>query len=171
MEESTMSEEIQWCVPDPTSATKTIQPLAPGNAASVVINHENRTAIQYEFYIPAAVYYHTAVQAFRQSLGQLAPGATIFRGATGVWMGEEEDVYIYRTLIKYGEHTPETLRPGLRSLIQAMMASLATWKEASQKEVLFTETLVCMNQSFLVAVKPAVATGSKKVRPPKTRKP
>jgi hypothetical protein len=69
----------------PVRITRTTRPLVPGNGSKITIEHDDDQSIQYEFYIPAAVWSHTVVRTFIQRLEQLAPGATIFKGATGVW--------------------------------------------------------------------------------------
>lgn len=146
----------------PTSVmtTRTIQVLIPNGPVQVKIVHENTPAIQYEFYIPAAVYRHSAVRRFITRLGSVAPGATIFKGATGTWEGDEEDVNIYR-LILGGEFDAANVRSGLHAEIADMMSQLATWKESRQKAFLFTETLIQMDLASLRRFTPPQSTPTK----------
>jgi hypothetical protein len=127
------------------------------------VNHENKPAIQYEFYIPAAIYQHTATKLFLKQLGQLAPGATIFKGAVGSWKGDEEDVHIYR-LILGGEFDPANVRMGLHPMIADLMAELATWKESYQDAFLFTEQLIQMDLTKIQIPKQAAKVAKKPSR-------
>ena len=138
--------------PTSVTTTRTIQPLVPNGSVPFKIDHENQPAIQYEFYIPAAVYRHSAVSRFITRLGTLAPGATIFKGATGTWEGDEEDVNIYR-LILGGEFDPINVRSMLHGEIADMTSRLATWKESIQKAFLFTEGLIQMDLATLQNLK------------------
>ena len=118
----------------------TIRPLIHGSAQDVTIEHDYRKEIvQYEFYIPAAIWQHSAVKKFITQLSNMDPSATIFKGATGVWKGEQEDTYIYRLIFDSGEFTYDTTRSKLIDFIGKMMASLSEWHESAQDAFLFTE--------------------------------
>jgi hypothetical protein len=55
------------------------KPLQPYGSRDVVIYYDhNQNVVQYEFYIPAAIWDHSAVRNFITKLGQLDPNATIF---------------------------------------------------------------------------------------------
>jgi hypothetical protein len=123
--------------PMPTT-THTHQPLKPG-AQTVAVDHDHYGAVEYEFYIPAAVWDHSATWSFIQWLQALEPGATIFKGATGVWLGQLEDSYIYRMIPRDGRYDRTNVRDALHAEIGSWHAKLATWIESAQQAILFTE--------------------------------
>jgi hypothetical protein len=109
----------------------------------VTIEHEfDNEIIQYEFYIPADIWGHSAVRHFIDKLNQLDPSATIFKGITGVWQGEEEDTNIYRLIRRKGEVDSIKTRDVLCDYVGEMMAELSEWKESAQDAFLFTETKI-----------------------------
>lgn len=134
--------------PAKDTLTRTYHPLVKGEAAQIVIEHENVGCVQYEFYIPATVYLHTAVRRFLIRLGKLAPGATISKGAIGSWEGGEEDVNVYRLILSEG-FDREAMRGTLHSEIADVMAALAESSESAQQEVIFTEVEIRMDRSRL----------------------
>jgi hypothetical protein len=134
--------------PAKDSITRTYHPLVKGEAAQITIEHENVGCVQYEFYIPAVVYLHTAVRRFLGRLGKLAPGATISKGAIGSWEGGEEDVNGYRLILIEGFNREE-MRGTLHTEIADVMASLAESTESAQQEVIFTEVEIRMDRSRL----------------------
>ena len=147
------------------------KPLQPSNPVPVTIDQEHdEQVVQYEFYIPAKIWDHSAVKDFREKLGKISVGATIFKGTTGIWKSpnkwekEEkevvEDTHIYR-LIK-GEIPDECkgeddrsmsgkdyIRANLRGFIEKMMLELSVWDESKQEEFLFTETEIFNNLAKL----------------------
>jgi hypothetical protein len=120
--------------------THTTQPLRPDNAKEIPIEHEDYRAIQYDFYIPAAVWDHSRVKVFRQRLESIASGATIFKGTTGVWMGQSEDTHVYRMIIREGQFDPNGTRSVLHGELGRLLADLSTWRESAQQAMMFTET-------------------------------
>jgi hypothetical protein len=128
---------------------RTHHPLVKGEPAQITIEHENVGCVQYEFYIPATVYLHTATRRFLSRLGKLAPGATISKGAIGSWEGGEEDVNVYRLILSEG-FDREEMRANLHAEIADVMAALAESKESVQQEVIFTEVEIRMDRSRLV---------------------
>ena len=135
--------------PAKDTLTRTYFPLVKGEATQITIEHENVGCVQYEFYIPATVYLHTAVRRFLSRLGKLAPGATISKGAIGSWEGGEEDVNVYRLILSEG-FDREKMRGTLHEEIADVMASLAESKESAQQEVIFTEVEIRMDRSRLL---------------------
>ncbi len=132
-------------------------PLEQSDDAEVEVEHSLLVAIQYEIYIPAKVWDHRAVRAFRDSLFPNGfPGATILKTATGLWEGKIEDTHIYRTIVMPNDRNAEaTLRRWLQEEIGKMMAILAEWFESRQEEVWFTETKLHASKSKLITpVKP-----------------
>ncbi len=121
-----------------------VEPLAAMKAISKTIDHRHQPeSMQYEFYIPAAIWKHSAVKVFVDKLRNLDRGATIFKGVLGIWKDEQEDTYIYRLILGPEEATDdyfnrihETLCEG----IAEMKVKLSEWKESAQDDFLFTET-------------------------------
>ena len=132
--------------PSKDTLTRTNYPLVKGAAAQITIEHENVGCVQYEFYIPANVYLHSAVRRFLKRLGALAPGATISKGAIGSWEGSEEDVNVYRLILSEG-FDRENMRATLHAEIADVMASLAESNESAQQEFIFTEVEIRMDRS------------------------
>ena len=154
-----------------TRSTRTTQPLDHGPARTVTIEHEPFLATCYDFYIPVAVWYHTATKLFTGRISQLAGGATIFKGATGVWKREpapekpegadpgvdEEDIYIYRLIVRASEFNASGSRSGLHTEVANLMSALSEWDESRQQTVLFTEAEILMDLSRLIMPASAVA--------------
>jgi hypothetical protein len=133
------------CVRHEMDSTKTGQILRPGSANTFDIHHEHKEAIQYDFYLPVKVYLHRATQRFIQRIGHLSPGSTLFRGATGIWKQDAEDTYIHRFIIEPKEFGRDNLRMAIRSEINELAAELGEWRETVQQQIMFTETVVCIN--------------------------
>lgn len=140
---------------------KTTQPHVPTGQRDVSIQHKVIRAIQYDFYIPIAVWHHPAIITFKNNIGTLAGGATVFKGATGVWTEEregaqgvpiEEDVYIWRIVVPGDAKTAEIYRNGIHSYIATMMASLSECDLSRQGEFMFTESLVIHDRTLLTLV-------------------
>ena len=124
------------------------QSLVKGDTDEVTIEFENNVCVQFEFYIPAAVFRHSAVRRFLNRLDKLAAGATISKGAIGAWEGDEEDVNIYRVILA-GDFDREAVRSMLHSEIADVMASLAESKETVQRTFIFTEAELRLDCSTL----------------------
>jgi hypothetical protein len=77
-------------IQDSKPYNRTTQPHVPLGQRNVSIRNKVIKAIQYDFYIPIAVWHHPAVRTFKNSIGTLVGGATVFKGATGVWTEEKE---------------------------------------------------------------------------------
>jgi len=118
------------------------KPLQPGNTVDVTIESTHEPdVVQYEFYIPAAIWDLPAVRKFISQLASFDPNATIFKGTTGVWQGDEEDTHIYRLIRKPSpEISDAKTQQYLCGLIGEMMAQLSEWTESDQEAFLFTET-------------------------------
>jgi len=124
--------------------TYKVEPLFPGEPEDVTIEHDyNEGIVQYEFYIPAAIWRHSAVKNFISQLtGKIDPSGTIFKGMTGVWEGEEEDTYIYRLIFDSSELSITLTRRIFNDLITEMMAKLSEHTESAQEAFLFTENVI-----------------------------
>jgi hypothetical protein len=131
---------------------RTTQPHVPTGQRDVFIGYDVIMAIQYDFYVPIAVWHHPAVIDFKNSIGTLSPGGTVFKGATGIWREEkeggtlgnpvEEDVYIWRIVVSGDPMQAEIYRRGIESYVAEMMARLSECDLSCQKEFMFTETLI-----------------------------
>jgi hypothetical protein len=128
-----------------TTTARPVYPLQrPKKPIQIDIVQDDYAATQYEFYIPSAVWSHSAVRDFIAQLHTLENGATIFKTATGVWEGVQEDTNIYRLIYKPREGTAEQTRAILQPWVADMMAHLAEWRESRQVMFLFTEqTIQC----------------------------
>jgi hypothetical protein len=133
------------CIRHEVDATKTGQILQPGPANTFDIHHEHKEAVQYDFYLPVKIYFHRATERFIQRIGQLSPGSTLFKGATGIWKKDQEDTYIHRFIIEPREFTRDNFRDLIRSEINELAAELGEWRETVQQQIMFTETVVCIN--------------------------
>lgn len=135
----------------------TIQPLEPGDPRTCTVNHDDYTAVQFDFYIPAAVWSHSATRIFLDRLKNLAKGATIFKGMVGVWQDEEEDTNIFRMILRRDKFDPDNIRRCLHSEVGDLFAKLSTSTESSQKAVMFTETVICVTMAKKPAREPRYA--------------
>jgi hypothetical protein len=130
--------------------TVDVHPLEPSKAPlKANLDHNEYPATQYEFYIPAAIWSHTAVKDILKYLQKIDKNATIFKGMIGVWRGGAEDTNIYRLILKpkEGKTDPGTLRPMIQKQIEPMMAALAAWGESVQEAFMFTEQQIHVNLS------------------------
>ncbi len=120
-------------------------PVYKGHRVSV--NHEDYEAIQYEFYIPEAIWNHSSVQTFLQRLESIEPGATIFAGLVGVWQGEHEQSRIYRKILRAEQLDHANTRAALHSEVGRLMADLSASAESTQDAFMFTETHIRVTMS------------------------
>lgn len=133
------------------------RPLRPGPESKIEFDNEDNVAYRYEFFIPAAIWRHTATVAFLNTLQAIEPNSTVFKGAVGAWKNEVEDVNIYVMILKKGEWNPDNVRTGLRDAIADLMARLAEWRESIQQAFLFTETTIRMNLTTHTDFKKAIS--------------
>lgn len=140
---------------------RTTQPHQPTGQRNVTIQHKVIRAIQYDFYFPIAIWHHPAVATFKINIGSIAGGATVFKGATGVWTEEkeeaqgvpvEEDVYIWRIVVPGDADTAAAYRNGIHSYVATMMARLSECDLSRQGEFMFTETLLVNDRTLLTIV-------------------
>ena len=130
-----------------TTTHKNYYPLIKGRKKSIIIKHDEIKAYQYEFYFPQSVWAHSVTKSFIITLGNLARGATIFKGATGVWKKDEEEINIYRLILDGREFGRTKLNSSLHKEIGKLMAEWAEWTESKQEAFLFTETELSMSLS------------------------
>lgn len=124
-----------------------VQPLQPGGAVRVEVEHTDYCAIQYEFYIPGAIWGHPAVVNFINELQSVIPGATIFPGMTGVWQRETEITHIYRMIAPAARFSRENVRGILWNRVGNLYAQLSTWHVSAQQAIMFTETEIHVSMS------------------------
>ncbi|MGE0608819.1 MAG: hypothetical protein AB7O62_17120 [Pirellulales bacterium] len=127
----------------------TIHPLLPGKAANLVIEHDEFDAIEYELYIPAGIWTHGAVQEFVAEPLQIEGGATISKGATGVWRGEQEETHVIRIVIRRDIDQREKFFDRLQQRVGELMARLAEWPVSTQRVVMFTSKQVKVGTGLL----------------------
>ena len=131
---------VQLTIPYSTSSHRGQQDrhvLGPQRA--VDIEHRVLHATQYEFYLPAAIWILPMTKLFIERISNLAPGATIFKGATGVWREEkekgekgevvEEDVYSYRIIVNAEVIPADNVRNGIHTEIANLSAALVSNSE------------------------------------------
>jgi hypothetical protein len=106
----------------------------------VRVEHDNYAAIQYEFYIPEAIWSHPSVQTFITRLQSVEAGATVFAGLTGVWQGVAETTRIYRLVLRAARFDANNTRAALHSEIGRLMADLSASPEHAQQAIMFSET-------------------------------
>lgn len=128
-------------------------PLHRGIQKTIKVEHKEYDAVQYEFYFPQSVWSNSATKSFIIKIGNLAPGATIFKGATGIWKEDEEDINIYRLILGGDEFNKGSINSLLYSEIGQLMAYWAEWDESIQEAFLFTETDIKMTISSLPQTK------------------
>jgi hypothetical protein len=136
----------------------------PVDEKTIHVDQLALTATQYEFYFPIAVWPLQVTKDLIDRLQRLAGGATVFKGATGVWREEKkaspsggrpevlevsEDVYVYRMVVDAEKFNPDASRPNLHTCIAEYIADLAVCHFSEQREVLFTEQQIIMDRSFL----------------------
>ena len=129
------------------TTSHTVQPLRPGGAETVEVDHNTYCAIQYDFFIPGAIWDHSAVRNFRSELQSVEASATIFTGATGIWEGSSEITHIYRMILRADRFSRANVRDVLHSRIGSVYAQLTTWTESTQQAIMFTETETMVSMS------------------------
>ena len=130
-----------------------IRPLRRATAARVAVRHDEFVATEYELYIPAGIWTHTAVRAFLDRPLRAEGGATISKGATGLWRGGQEETHVIRIVVRRTAGDRAGGRDRFFDLLQRrvgrLMAHLAEWPEARQQEVMFTAKEVRVGVSKL----------------------
>ena len=111
-----------------------------GQGYRVAVRHEDYDAIQYEFYIPEAIWTHPSVQTFLNRLRSIQPNATIFAGLVGVWQGEPEQTCIYRMIIRAGHFDSANTRATLHGEVGRLIGDLSAADDSAQDTFMFTET-------------------------------
>lgn len=128
-----------------STTSHTLQNQA-GSAEHVTVSHSRCPAVQYDFYIPTAIWDTPPVQTFLTRLLSLEPGATVFNGLTGVWQGETEHTRIYRLILRASQFQRNNVTDALRPEIGRVMAELSLTPQ-HQQAFMYTETDIQMNLS------------------------
>ncbi len=116
----------------------TIHPLKPGRKTTVAVEHEEFQAMEYDIYVPAGIWSHSAVQAFVNEPVSLEGGATISKGATGLWRGGQEETNIIRIVVRAARVDHDRFFDHLHQRLGELMAHLAEVPEAQQNTMMFT---------------------------------
>jgi hypothetical protein len=103
------------------------------------LRHDDHAAVQFEFYIPEAIWPHASVQAFIQRLQSIVPGATVFNGLGGVWQGQPETTRICRLIVRADQFDLQGARAVLRSEIGRLMVELSASPQHAQQTFMSTE--------------------------------
>lgn len=119
---------------------------ASGQARQVTIHHQRCEAVQYDFYIPNAIWDTPAVQDFRERLFSVEAGATVFNYLHGVWKGTEEQTCIYRMVLRAERFNRGNILATFQNMIGDLMAQLSV-TGSGQEVVMFTETEIIMHLS------------------------
>jgi hypothetical protein len=136
-----------------SSTQHEIRPLRRATRARVAVTHDEFVATEYELYIPAGIWTHTAVRAFLDRPLRAEGGATISKGATGLWRGGQEETHVIRIVVRRtaadraADH--DRFFDVLQRRVGRLMAHLAEWPEARQQEVMFTAKEVRVGVSKL----------------------
>lgn len=132
-----------------------IRPLRRATAAQVAVKHDEFLATEYEIYIPAGIWTHTAVRSFLDRPLRAEGGATISKGATGLWRGNQEETHVIRIVVRHAAGDTagaDRFFDLLQRRVGRLMAHLAEWPEARQQEVMFTAKEVRVGVSRLARV-------------------
>lgn len=122
---------------------------ASGTAEEIAVNHTRHDAVQYDFYIPSAIWNDEAVQTFLGRLLVIEPGATIFtNGLIGLWHGDTEQTEIYRFIVRTDKLDKKVIDAALELEIGQLMADLAP-TPLKQKAFCYTETEITVTTASL----------------------
>jgi len=136
-----------------SSTQHEIRPLTRAATARVAVTHDEFVATEYELYIPAGIWTHTAVRSFLDQPLRAEGGATISKGATGLWRGGQEETHVIRIVVRRSARDRADGKDRFFDLLQRrvgrLMAHLAEWPEARQQEVMFTAKEVRVGVSRL----------------------
>jgi hypothetical protein len=148
-----------------SSTEHEIRPLRRAATARVAVSHDEFIATEYELYIPAGIWTHTAVKAFLDRPLRAEGGATISKGATGLWRGGQEETHVIRIVVRRTAKDRASGHDRFFDLLQRrvgrLMAHLAEWPEARQQEVMFTAKEVRVGVSRLARTRPQRARAAR----------
>ena len=119
-----------------------------GSTRSVAVGHSRCAAVQYDFYIPTAIWDMLPVQTFLTVLQSMEAGATVFNGTTGVWQGEPERTRIYRLILRADHLRRNDVADALEREVGDLMANLSLTPQ-HQQAFMYTEAEIEMNLSGL----------------------
>lgn len=132
-----------------------IRPLRRAAQTRVAVAHDEFVATEYEIYIPAGIWTHRAVRSFLDRPLRAEGGATISKGATGMWRGGQEETHVIRIVVRRpaaDRDAGDRFFDLLQRRVGRLMAHLAEWPEARQQEVMFTAKEVRVGVSRLARV-------------------
>ncbi len=120
-----------------------------GTAVRRNVAIETYSAIEYEFYVPAAIWDHAAVRIFLDELLSVEKGATIFKGTIGIWQQTTEITHIYRVTLRRDRFSPDNFVQTIQNRIARLMADLTESLDAWQEEIIFTAKEITVSSNKL----------------------
>lgn len=99
----------------------------------------------FDIYIPEALWGLDALETFVQAILSLAPGATIYRGARGVWNAQGEDLRVLRISIEVtdsgGKKTWDVpnLRAAVRNAATELLVNLQSRHGHVEEAIFFND--------------------------------
>jgi hypothetical protein len=123
----------------------------PGKGVRVVLRQNKSVAVQYDFFIPAAIWRCKPIKMLLKSLESVELGATIFKGMTGIGEGAREKTHLYRMILMAGKHQRANVKGGLDSAVAHAMSGLAATRH-KQAAFWYTEAEITVNSTDLVKV-------------------
>jgi hypothetical protein len=142
---------------DGVATTEHAVTRADGTAGRVAVDHAFYEATQFDLYVPTAIWEHPAVRAFFRRIDAVEASATLFPGATGVWLGRPEGTTVYRKILRGNPASLDPTRQRLRVEVGRLMAELSLSPAHAQQAVLFTETAVRVSMSDNLRATPDAA--------------
>ncbi|MGC2160402.1 MAG: hypothetical protein WA634_00705 [Silvibacterium sp.] len=106
------------------------------------VDHVDYDAIQYEFYIPHAIWNHRSVRSFIRDVNSISQGSTEFPKVKGEWMGTTENTHIFRKIFEASQLGAEQFRKAIRKELGRLMVALSQSKRSKQDTFMFTESLI-----------------------------
>jgi hypothetical protein len=104
-----------------------------------------RQAIEFEFYVPAALWRRKATRTFLNEVYGFVEGATLIGGARGAWHGQSETTHLVRVVI---ESSGMELSRFMSAIGRAAKRLMEAWHEggAGQEMFLFTQRVLRVHQ-------------------------
>ena len=103
----------------------------------------------FDVYIPEALWELDALNAFIARILTLAPGATIYRGASGVWRSQNEDLRVLRISIETTNSSGNeifnvpNLRVAFRDEATSLLVDLQSRHAHMEQAIFFNDWTTC----------------------------
>ena len=121
--------------------TRHRKPKGHDAGALFTVDHDSYVAVQFDFYIPAAIYKLPKIEGLRKSLADIE-GATVFENETGIWEGQPEKTHVFRVILRPGKLDLDDARSQIKNVIGEFMVDVSDSQKHRQKAIMFTETRV-----------------------------